>query len=155
MLKTKHILSNIFPPMFIYIIAHIIRQSFPRLIFLTLYKKFNPYIKSLALSNFDILCNNHLLLKYITILCATYWLYNRFHKSLLSRTMKKTKSEIKISDIYHEVNGDEYIVIEYYYRGKTYALLHDVEAIKKGCKDEFATKYEGNKDWLSTIRKFS
>jgi len=69
--------------------------------------------------------------------------------------MKKTKSEIKISDIYHEVNGDEYIVIEYYYRGKTYALLHDVEAIKKGCKDEFATKYEGNKDWLSTIRKFS
>ena len=66
----------------------------------------------------------------------------------------KVKSEIKIVDVYHETNGDESIAIEYYYRGKTYTLLHDVEAIKKGCKDEYAQKYEGNKNWLSTIRKY-
>ena len=34
-----------------------------------------------------------------------------------------------------------------------YCLLHDVNAIKQGCKDEYAQKYEGNKAWLSTIPK--
>ena len=66
---------------------------------------------------------------------------------------KKTRSEIKIVKAYHEINGDESIVIEYYYRGKTYCLLHDVNAIKQGCKDEYAQKYEGNKAWLSSIPK--
>ena len=55
--------------------------------------------------------------------------------------MKKVKSEIKIVDVYHETNGDESIAIEYYYRGKTYTLLHDVEAIKRGCRDSYAQKY--------------
>ena len=73
---------------------------------------------------------------------------NKSKKGL--KTMKK--SNIKILDIHHEVNGEEYIVIRYVYKNKEAVFTHNVEDIKFNAKDGFEIS-ETEKRQLSTIRK--
>lgn len=62
------------------------------------------------------------------------------------------KSEIKILDIHHEANGEEYIVIRYVYKNREAVFTHSVDDIKFNAKDGFEIS-EMDKKELSTIRK--
>lgn len=66
--------------------------------------------------------------------------------------VKRGISDIKITDVLHEVNGDENIWITYSYKGKTFSLSHDVSTIKQGCKEADNISL-GNDTTLLKIRK--